>query len=259
MAIVSNSAILQKYLSLPQNEKVQIEYVWIDAKGGLRSKTRTLDFVPKKAEELSEWNFDGSSTGQAEGHDSDVLIQPIALFADPFRGGENKIVLCETFNNDGTPHSTNYRHACKQTMDLHAASKPWFGIEQEYMLFDPETSKPYGWPINGFPEPQGKYYCGVGAGKIFGRDIVEAHYRACLYAGICISGVNAEVAPGQFEFQVGPCEGIAMGDHLWVARYILERVAEDFGIVVSMHPKPNTTNVYELRSKVVMYGRISLH
>lgn len=112
-----------------------------------------------------------------------------------------------------------------------------------------------------FPAPQGPYYCGVGAGKIFGRDIVEAHYRACLYAGINISGVNAEVMPGQqgkvlksfegkglidlmtniiifVEFQVGPSLGISMGDELWAARYLLERVAEDFGIIVSIHPKP---------------------
>lgn len=149
MAIVSNSSILQKYLSLAQHEKVQVEYIWIDAINGLRSKTRTLDFVPKSPSELPEWNFDGSSTGQAQGHDSDVLIQPVAIFADPFRGGNNKLVLCETFNNDGTPHATNYRHTCKKTMDLHAAAKPWFGIEQEYMLFDPETSKPYGWPMHG--------------------------------------------------------------------------------------------------------------
>ena len=85
---------------------------------------------------------------------------------------------------------------------------------------------------------QGKYYCGVGAGRIFGRDIVEAHYRACLFAGVNISGVNSEVAPGQFEYQVGPCEGIDMGDHLWIARYILERVGEDFAVSVTIHPKP---------------------
>lgn len=154
MAVVSNTTLLQKYLSLPQGEKVQVEYVWIDAKNGLRSKTRTVDFVPTTASELPEWNFDGSSTGQAEGHDSDILIQPVALFADPFRRGNNKIVLCETFNNDGTPHATNYRHACKKIMEAHAEAKPWFGIEQEYMLFDPATGKPYGWPMHGFPEPQ---------------------------------------------------------------------------------------------------------
>ncbi|CAO3642365.1 unnamed protein product [Cunninghamella echinulata] len=238
MAVVSNSTILDKYLKLEQNGKVQVEYVWIDAKGNLRSKTKTVDKVPKTAAELPEWNFDGSSTGQAEGHDSDVLMQPVALYNDPFRGGDNKFAICELFNPDGTPHKTNHRHKAAKIMTLHADAKPWFGIEQEYMLFDPETNKPYGWPKHGFPEPQGKYYCGVGAGKIFGRDIVEAHYRACLYAGINISGVNAEVAPGQFEYQVGPCEGIAMGDELWAARYLLSRVAEDFGIIVEIHPKP---------------------
>ncbi|KAI9318995.1 hypothetical protein BX666DRAFT_1922106 [Dichotomocladium elegans] len=238
MSVLSNPKLLEKYLSLPQNGGVQVEYVWIDGFNNLRCKTRTVYKVPKSAADLPEWNYDGSSTGQAEGHDSDVLIQPVAMFADPFRGGNNKIVLCETFNPDGTPHKTNYRNACKKIMDAHANSKPWFGLEQEYSLFDPETEKPYGWPKHGFPEAQGKYYCGVGAGKIFGRDIVEAHYRACLYAGIKISGVNAEVAPGQFEFQVGPCEGIEAGDHLWAARYLLERVSEDFGIQVSIHPKP---------------------
>ncbi|KAL1936568.1 hypothetical protein VTP01DRAFT_702 [Rhizomucor pusillus] len=238
MSVVSNAKVLEKYMALDQKGSVQIEYVWIDGFNQLRSKTKTVSKVPQTAADLPEWNFDGSSTGQAEGHDSDVLIQPVALFADPFRGGDNKFVLCETYNPDGTPHRTNFRHACKKIMDAHADSHPWFGIEQEYMLFDCETEKPYGWPKRGFPEPQGKYYCGVGAGKIFGRDIVEAHYRACLYAGIKISGVNAEVAPGQFEFQVGPCEGIESGDHLWAARYLLERVAEDFGVAVSIHPKP---------------------
>ncbi|KAI8066357.1 hypothetical protein BC940DRAFT_275211 [Gongronella butleri] len=238
MAVVSNSSILSKYLDLAQGDKVQVEYVWIDAVGCLRSKTKTVTKVPEKASDLPEWNFDGSSTGQAEGHDSDVLMQPVALYSDPFRGGNNKFAICELFNHDGTPHKTNHRHACAKVMAAFADQRPWFGIEQEYMLFDPETNKPYGWPMHGFPEPQGKYYCGVGAGKIFGRDIVEAHYRACLYAGVNISGVNAEVAPGQFEFQVGPCEGITMGDDLWAARYLLERVSEDFGISVSIHPKP---------------------
>jgi glutamine synthetase len=238
MAIVSNSALLGKYLSLEQRGQVQVEYVWIGGNNSLRSKTRTIDFVPTSADQLSEWNYDGSSTSQSDGHDSDLLIKPAALFNDPFRGGDNKFVICEVYNPDGTPHRDNYRFECKKIMDQYADTKPWFGIEQEYMLFDPETNKPYGWPKHGFPEPQGKYYCGVGAGKIFGRDIMEAHYRACLYAGINISGVNAEVAPGQCEYQVGPCEGISMSDELWASRYVLERVAEDFGIIVSIHPKP---------------------
>lgn len=237
MATSSNTATLAKYLDLPQQGKVQAEYIWIDGVNELRSKTKTLDELPASVEELPEWNFDGSSTEQAPGHDSDVLLIPVAIFKDPFRKGDNILVLCETYNPDGTPNKTNYRHAAKKVMDAHTDAHPWFGIEQEYTLFDTD-GQVLGWPKGGFPGAQGPYYCGVGSKKVFGRDIVEAHYKACLYSGITISGVNAEVMPGQWEFQVGPCEGIDMGDHLWMARYLLNRVAEDFGVVVSFHPKP---------------------
>jgi len=233
----SNTQTLAKYLTLDQGGKIQAEYIWIDGDSGLRGKTTTLDFKPTDVSELKEWNFDGSSTNQAPGHDSDVLLRPAAIFKDPFRGGDNILVLAECYNNDGTPNRTNYRHSCAKIMETYTDAEPWFGIEQEYTLLDTDGHV-LGWPKGGFPGPQGPYYCSVGANVSFGRDIVEAHYRACLYAGVTISGVNAEVMPGQWEFQVGPCTGIDMGDHLWMARYLLNRVAEDFGVVVTFHPKP---------------------
>ena len=157
--------------------------------------------------ELSEWNFDGSSCGQAPGDNSDVYLRPVAIYPDPFRRGENILVLCETWDHDGTPNKFNYRHEAARLMEANAKQKPWFGLEQEYTLLGLD-GRPYGWPKGGFPAPQGPYYCGVGTGKVYCRDIVEAHYKACLYAGIKISGINAEVMPAQWEFQVGPCEGI---------------------------------------------------
>jgi len=237
MAQTYKNDLLAPYLALPQGEKVQAEYVWIDGDGGLRCKTTTC---PKKVTDISQlrtWDFDGSSTNQAPGHDSDVLLRPVAIFPDPFRGGDNILVLAETYNNDGTPNRTNYRHHAKKIMEQGKGFEPWFGLEQEYTLFDTD-GRPYAWPKGGFPGPQGPYYCGAGTGKVVARDLIEAHYRACLYAGINISGINAEVMPSQWEYQVGPCEGISMGDHLWMSRYLLLRIAEQWGVVVSFHPKP---------------------
>ena len=159
------------------------------------------------------------------------------MYLDPFRRGDNILVLSECYNSDGTPNKFNYRHECAKLMEKHKEHDPWFGLEQEYTLFD-TMGRPYGWPTGGFPGPQGPYYCGVGTGKVYARDIVEAHYKACLYTGVKISGINAEVMPSQWEFQVGPCQGIEMGDHLWMARYLLERIAEEFGVKISLHPKP---------------------
>ncbi|XP_047229893.1 glutamine synthetase [Girardinichthys multiradiatus] len=237
-----SKAVKQQYMDLPQREKVQAMYIWIDGTGeGLRCKTRTLDFEPKSIDDLPEWNFDGSSTHQSEGSNSDMYLIPAVMFRDPFRKDPNKLVLCEVLKYNRKPAETNLRCSCKRIMRMVENHYPWFGMEQEYTILGTD-GHPFGWPSNGFPGPQGPYYCGVGADKAYGRDIVEAHYRACLYAGVQICGTNAEVMPAQWEFQVGPCEGINMGDHLWVARFILHRVCEDFGVVVSFDPKPISGN-----------------
>ncbi|RFU31880.1 hypothetical protein B7463_g4479, partial [Scytalidium lignicola] len=238
---VSYAANLLKYMSLDQKGTGMAEYIWIDSTGGVRSKSKTITKIPAdgkiKLEDLPEWNFDGSSTGQAPGDNSDVYLRPVAVFPDPFRQGPNVLVITECWDADGTPNKFNYRHECAKLMKAHAAQEPWFGLEQEYTLLD-MLDKPYGWPQGGFPGPQGPYYCGVGAGKVYCRDIVEAHYKACLFAGVKISGTNAEVMPAQWEFQVGPCEGIELGDQLWLARFLLHRIAEEFGAKISFHPKP---------------------
>lgn len=237
-AIVSNSAFLQPYLDLDQKGKIMAEYIWIDAEGGVRSKSRTLPAKDYTPDELPVWNFDGSSTGQAPGDNSDVYLRPVRIFPDPFRPkGGNILVITECWDASGSPNKFNYRHECAKLMEAYASHKPWFGLEQEYTLLD-TNDRPYGWPVNGFPAPQGPYYCGVGTGKVVQRDIVEAHYKACLFAGVNISGTNAEVMPAQWEFQVGPCEGIELGDHLWLARFLLHRVAEGAGAKVSFAPKP---------------------
>lgn len=228
---------------LDQKGKVLAEYVWLGGShttGGfdMRQKTRTLSAPPAKLEDLPVWNFDGSSTGQAPGHDSEVLLLPVAMFRDPFRRGDNIVVLCECVDPKMQPIPTNTRRAAKAVFDKKLDEEPWFGIEQEYSLFAKDGRTPIGWPRGGYPAPQGPYYCSAGTDCAFGRSVVEAHYDACVFAGVMISGINAETMPGQWEFQIGPCEGISVGDHLWMARYIMIRVTEDFKVNVDFRPKP---------------------
>jgi glutamine synthetase len=232
--------VYDRYMTLPIEEDIVLaEYVWIGGSGqDLRCKTKTLTKVPKSLSDYPIWNFDGSSTGQAPGEDSEVLLRPAKVFKDPFRGGQHVLVLCDCIKPDGTPIANNTREEAAHVMTAVKDHEPWFGIEQEYTLFEADKTTPYGWPKGGYPGPQGPYYCGAGADSAFGRLIVDAHYRACLYAGIQISGINAEVMPGQWEYQVGPCVGIESGDQLWMSRYILLRVCEDFGVNVSWDPKP---------------------
>jgi glutamine synthetase len=211
------------------------EYIWIDGTeptAKLRSKTKIL----AAGEEPGTWGFDGSSTNQAEGHHSDRVLDPVASYPDPIRGGDHLLVLCEVRGTDGSPHGSNTRALLRPVAERFAAQEPLFGIEQEYTFF--QGSRPLGFPEAGFPAPQGGYYCGVGADEIFGRAIVERHLDNCLAAGLSISGINAEVMPGQWEFQVGPLSPLEVADQLWVARWLLYRTAEDFGVSATLDPKP---------------------
>lgn len=233
-------SVTEEFLKLDQGSKIMAEYVWIGGSGmDLRSKCRTLEIEAPVTDVavLPEWNYDGSSTEQAEGHFSEIIIKPRAVFKDPFRRGNNIIVMCDTYLPDGTPHPTNTRAPANEIFEEAKAHEPWFGIEQEWTMFSADK-QPFGWPKGGYPAPQGPYYCGAGSDKAFGRPVVEAHYRACLYAGIKIAGCNGEVMAGQWEYQVGPCLGVSIGDHLWMSRYLLHRISEYFDVVISFEPKP---------------------
>lgn len=211
------------------------EYIWIDGTkptARLRSKTKIM----ADGDDLGIWGFDGSSTNQAEGHASDRVLQPVATYDDPLRGGDDKLVMCEVFEIDMTPHESNTRAALREVAAKYESLEPLFGIEQEYTFF--KDGYPLGFPAGGFPAPQGFYYCGIGADEVYGRDIVEVHLEACLAAGITISGINAEVMPGQWEFQVGPLAPLDVSDQLWVARWLLYRIAEDFDVAATLDPKP---------------------
>ena len=211
------------------------EYIWIDGTEPtplIRSKTKVLPVN----QDPPLWGFDGSSTKQAEGINSDCVLKPVTVTQDPLRGGENILVLCEVYNTNMTPHKTNTRSKCIISENIYASEECWYGIEQEYTFMS--DGSPLGFPKGGEPAPQGDYYCGNGANRAFGRQIAEAHLYYCLQAGLKIGGINAEVCPGQWEFQVGPCGTVEVGDHLWLARYILERVGERFGVTVSFEGKP---------------------
>ena len=186
-------------------------------------------------EVIPVWGFDGSSTNQAVGSSSDCILKPVRVVKDPLRDN-GVLVLCEVLNADGSPGKNNNRAKTEEVVDRLSAGEAWFGIEQEYTFF--KGRSPLGWPENGYPAPQGPFYCGVGADEVFGRDIVEDHMQACLVAGISLSGVNAEVMPGQWEFQVGPSDALMVSDHLWLARYLLYRIAEKYGVNVKITPKP---------------------
>ncbi len=211
------------------------EYIWLDGTEPtalLRSKTNVIS----EGDAPPIWGFDGSSTNQAPGDKSDCVLRPVRVTNDPTRTGPAKLVLCEVLNIDMTPHRSNTRAAVAALEEKYASADCWFGIEQEYTFF--REGRPLGWPTAGYPGAQGPYYCSVGANTAFGRSIVEKHMDACLAAGLAFSGINAEVMPGQWEYQIGPIGPTAIGDELLLSRWLLSRIAEDEGISVSFEPKP---------------------
>jgi glutamine synthetase len=217
--------------------KIKLEYIWLDGykpTQSLRSKTKIVDSskFSGKLKECAVWCFDGSSTEQAAGGSSDLLLRPVFICKDPARKSAY-LVMCDVLNSNGTPHPTNGR-ATIQDDD----NDFWFGFEQEYFLWNPETNKPLGFPENGYPAPQGPYYCSVGAKNAYGRDIVEEHLDLCIESGLNIEGINAEVAAGQWEFQIFAKGAKEAGDQIWVARYLLERCGEKYGVAINWHCKP---------------------
>lgn len=225
-------------------KNIQIaEYIWISAQGRLRSKTRIFQKPINNVTEVPLWNFDGSSTGQAVGKFSDVTLMPVRLYSDPFRDGPHIMVLCECYEDHALkePNQYNTRHLLREALKGKDSHEMLSGIEQEYVLYDVKTRAPYMWKDHQDPGigPQGPYYCSVGGDRCFGRQIVEEHMALCLKMGLTFGGINAEVMASQWEFQIGTAEPLLVADDLWVARYVLERVTENYGVYVNYHPKPH--------------------
>jgi len=205
------------------------EYIWLDGyqpEPSIRSKIKATD-----ESKPPDWAFDGSSTQQAEGGSSDCLLLPVQTYDNPT--ASDYLVMCQVLSADETTHPSNFRAAAAEVV----TDEWWFGFEQEF-FFTNKDGSPLGWE-DGEPRPQGDYYCGVGADNVAGREISEIHLQACLDAGITLSGTNAEVALGQWEYQCFG-KGIKAADDLWVSRYLLYKIAEEFGVGVNLHPKPKT-------------------
>jgi len=215
--------------------KYKLEYIWLDGykpTPNLRGKTQIKEFDHfPTLDDLPLWGFDGSSTQQAEGHSSDCILKPVAVYPDPARKN-GVLVMSEVLLPDGTPHPTNARATILDDPDA------WFGFEQEYFFY--KDGRPLGFPEHGYPAPQGPYYTGVGFKNVgnVAREIVEEHLEQCLEAGINHEGINAEVAKGQWEFQIFGKGSKKAADEVWMARYLLLRLTEKYGVDIEFHCKP---------------------
>ncbi|KAI8428908.1 hypothetical protein MSG28_007541, partial [Choristoneura fumiferana] len=201
--IALNKAAMRKYedLEVPCDDVIAT-YVWVDGTGiDIRAKDRTFDFVPKTKKDLPIWYFDGSNTAQAASDNCDTFIFPEVIYSDPFRRGSHIMVLADTYQYNYQPTETNFRKNCVMLCEKGEVEEPWFGFNQEFFLTTTDK-RPLGWPPGGFPAPPGPYYCAIGANKIVARDLMEAFYRCCLYAGVKINGINPGTTPSQWNFQV---------------------------------------------------------
>ena len=220
--------------------KTKVEYIWIGGNKELRSKTRILDLNNNQMDInlIPEWNFDGSSTNQAEGNDSEVIIKPVRLYINPFTNGF--LCLCDTYLPNGDPHITNTRKYAANIFNKYNVEieKPMFGIEQEFFVINKNINRPLGFPPSDYlPEPQGKYYCSVGAGNCYGKEFLEECLDNCLTAGVSVTGSNMEVCPGQMEIQV--CDyGLKAGDDNLILKYILLRTGEKYNYGIDFTSKP---------------------
>jgi glutamine synthetase len=219
--------------------KVVLEYVWLDGykpEPNLRSKVKIVEYElikNLKIEDFPIWNFDGSSTNQAETGKSDCLLNPVRIYISKDFPLEKSViyVFCEVMDSDNIPHKSNYRSPLNEEQeDL------WFGFEQEYFIYNETGGNVLGHDRR-LLEGQGKYYCGVGH-NVVGRDFVEEHLNMCLDHKIDITGTNAEVALGQWEYQVFSKGKLKGGDDLWMSRYFLYKISEKYGYHIELHPKP---------------------
>lgn len=214
-------------------ETYKCEYIWLDGyqpEANLRSKTKIVQLLEKPSvENLPLWSFDGSSTRQAEGSFSDCVLKPVKVYRDAGRNN-GYLIMCEVLNPDLTPHATNKRATYENIQDF------WFGFEQEYVIT--KNGKPLGFPQEGYPAPQGQYYCGIGTENVVARDVIEEHLELCLDCGLNVTGVNAEVMLGQWEYQLLGKGSKDAADDLYISRYLLFRVAEKYSVKIEIHPKP---------------------
>lgn len=218
-------------------DPLPLEYIWLDGNSpaSLRSKTKFVahETCPNPLDHttLPIWNFDGSSTAQATTDKSDCVLRPVRSYLGP----TSYLVLCEVENSDGTPHISNTRHNLSEDQDDWSKDF-WWGFEQEFFFM--KHGKPLGWPNDGEPGPQGPYYCAVGHENVAGRELLDYFITQCVRAGITITGINAEVALGQWEYQLFAKGAKKASDDLWISRYLLQKSCELDEVVVTLHPKP---------------------